>query len=232
MRPLASASDEAQNLTMRPRLGKRLVVALVAGCALVVFGTAGASAARPQPTSGRPTSSRPSAAADPQATLTVTVTGTGTGWVTSSPAGISCGTVCSAQFPLNTSVQLKAQSATGSMFAAPWTTVSGSDCNSETHGGVGNNYCETLLEGDTAVQAAFNLDPKSCWVPGVTSHTLAWAKTRIKQAHCAVGTVTHAFSSVRKKGRVISQNPHAHWRNVAGSKVNLVVSKGTRKPTR
>lgn len=190
-------------------------MALVTACALVVFGTAGASAA-----------------AEAQATLTVSLAGTGTGWVTSSPAGISCGTVCSARFPLNTDVQLTAQSATGSTFAAPWATVSGSDCDAMTHGGVGSNVCETLLTGDTSVQATFSIEPQSCVVPGVKSETLARAKARIKEGHCSVGKVTHAFSTKRVKGRVISQNPLAHWRNAAGSKVNLVVSKGASKPTR
>ncbi|MGB2683237.1 MAG: hypothetical protein WBE39_18240, partial [Candidatus Competibacter sp.] len=41
----------------------------------------------------------------------------GSGTVTSSPAGINCGTVCSAAFPMGTKVTLKAVPATGYMFA-------------------------------------------------------------------------------------------------------------------
>jgi hypothetical protein len=82
---------------MRLGAGTRLVVGLVAGCGLVVFGAAGASAAKQQPFRGHMESSRPSAATDQQATLVVSVIGMGKGWVTSNPAGISCGTVCSAQ---------------------------------------------------------------------------------------------------------------------------------------
>jgi phospholipase C len=49
--------------------------------------------------------------------LTVQNTGTGTGSVSSEPAGITCGTTCSASFPNGTSVTLTATPATGSAFA-------------------------------------------------------------------------------------------------------------------
>jgi hypothetical protein len=205
---------------MRFGPGRRLVVSLLAACALFMPGATGASAA-----------------AEAQATLTVTLAGTGIGWVTgvsgtANQPVISCGTVCSAQFPVGTVVELRAQSATGSASAAPnpWSNVSGSDCDVETHGGVGTNVCDTLLEGNTVVQATFNIKPKPCFVPGVKSETLARAKVRIKEGHCSVGKVTHVFSTLRRKGRVISQNPLAHWRNAPGSRVDLVVSKGTPKP--
>lgn len=47
-------------------------------------------------------------------TLTVTKAGTGSGTVTSNPAGINCGSVCSAQFPRNTTVTLTATPDSGS----------------------------------------------------------------------------------------------------------------------
>ena len=47
-------------------------------------------------------------------TLTVTRTGTGTGLVTSSPAGITCGSTCSASYPSGTTVTLTAFAAEGS----------------------------------------------------------------------------------------------------------------------
>jgi uncharacterized repeat protein (TIGR02543 family) len=49
--------------------------------------------------------------------LTVTKTGTGSGTVTSSPAGISCGSDCSENYAAGTSVTLTAAAATGSTFA-------------------------------------------------------------------------------------------------------------------
>src|SRR5262249_19007693 len=49
--------------------------------------------------------------------LTVTKSGTGTGTVTSNPSGISCGTVCSANFVAGSTVALTAAAAGGSTFA-------------------------------------------------------------------------------------------------------------------
>ena len=83
---------------MRLGPGRRFVVAGVAGCALVVLGAAGTSAARLH------------SSGDAEATLTVTITGAGTGVIQSTPQGINCSTICSAQFPINTDVALKAQS--------------------------------------------------------------------------------------------------------------------------
>jgi hypothetical protein len=57
--------------------------------------------------------------------LTVTKAGTGSGTVTSSPAGISCGSTCSASFSQGTSVALSATAASGSTFAG-W---SGEGCS-------------------------------------------------------------------------------------------------------
>ncbi len=49
-------------------------------------------------------------------TLTVTKTGTGTGTVTSAPAGLSCGTTCTRDFPIDSTVTLTAAPAAGSAF--------------------------------------------------------------------------------------------------------------------
>jgi endo-1,4-beta-D-glucanase Y len=49
-------------------------------------------------------------------TLTVTRSGTGTGTVTSSPSGVSCGTMCSASYANDTLVTLTATPASGSTF--------------------------------------------------------------------------------------------------------------------
>jgi aryl-phospho-beta-D-glucosidase BglC (GH1 family) len=50
-------------------------------------------------------------------TLNVTKAGTGSGTVTSSPAGINCGSACSANYSSGTSVTLTATAASGSTFA-------------------------------------------------------------------------------------------------------------------
>ena len=54
----------------------------------------------------------------PGVALTVTRAGAGSGTVTSSPAGINCGTACSASYSNGTSVMLTAAPATGSTFAS------------------------------------------------------------------------------------------------------------------
>jgi hypothetical protein len=75
--------------------------------------------------------------------LSVTVAGTGT--VTSSPAGISCGTICAAQFSTGTTVTLTA-APTSPATAVTW---GGCDTSSATS-------CSVLLEADRVVSATFN----------------------------------------------------------------------------
>jgi hypothetical protein len=67
-----------------------------------------------------------------------------------------------------------------------------------------------------------------CTVPKVTGKTLTAAKTALARGHCRAGTVGHAFSNKTKRGRVISQSRRAGQVLGAGSKVNLVVSRGRR----
>jgi Ca2+-binding RTX toxin-like protein len=75
--------------------------------------------------------------------LSVTSSGSGSGTVTSSPAGISCGT-CSATFVDPTTVTLTPTAAQGSTFAG-WT----GDCS-------GTDPCVVLMSGDHAVTARFD----------------------------------------------------------------------------
>jgi hypothetical protein len=63
-------------------------------------------------------------------TLTVGKTGLGNGTVTSSPAGINCGTACSSDYVINTTVTLTATPALLSIFTG-WSgcdTVNGATC--------------------------------------------------------------------------------------------------------
>lgn len=77
--------------------------------------------------------------------LTVGKIGTGTGTVTSSPAGINCGTTCSANFPSGQTVTLLPLAAPGSSFAA-W-----SGCSS-----VSGIYCSVVMSAKRTPQATFN----------------------------------------------------------------------------
>src|SRR5262249_40315754 len=81
-----------------------------------------------------------------QAQLSITRNGTGGGNVTSVPAGIDCGTVCSHQFSAGTSMTLSAAASAGSTFAG-W---SGGGCS-------GTGTCSLTLNSNTTVTATFNL---------------------------------------------------------------------------
>ncbi len=78
--------------------------------------------------------------------LTVTPGGDGSGVVTSSPAGISCGSSCSASFPSSTSVTLTAASQSGSRFVG-WAGA----C-------AGTGACTVSMASARAVSATFQPD--------------------------------------------------------------------------
>ena len=80
-------------------------------------------------------------------TLTVTKAGTGSGTVTSSPAGISCGTDCSEPYSSGTVVTLTAAATAGSSFAG-WSGA----CT-------GTGACQVTMSAAQAVTATFNLNP-------------------------------------------------------------------------
>ena len=81
----------------------------------------------------------------PPHTLTVTKAGTGSGTVTSSPAGIDCGSTCAVTFPGGTMVTLTATPAAGSTFTG-WS----GDCT-------GTGTCTVTMDQDRAVTATFEL---------------------------------------------------------------------------
>jgi hypothetical protein len=80
-------------------------------------------------------------------TLTVAKAGTGTGTVTSSPAGINCGSTCSAPFTEGSTVVLKAVSGPNTA-AVKWS--SGCEPNLE-------NECKITMSAAKTVTATFNL---------------------------------------------------------------------------
>jgi uncharacterized repeat protein (TIGR03803 family) len=81
-----------------------------------------------------------------QFTLTVARNGTGSGTVTSNPAGVNCGSTCSALFNQGTSVTLTATAESGSSFAG-W---SGEGCS-------GNGTCTVSMTVARNVTAMFNV---------------------------------------------------------------------------
>lgn len=105
---------------------------LVAASAAAVLSTACGGDDGGGATAGAPPAPAPSPAPSPSPSptpapaplaLTVTKTGGGGGTVTSTPAGIDCGLMCSTTLPFGTAVVITAAAATGSSFAG-W----GGDC--------------------------------------------------------------------------------------------------------
>jgi PASTA domain-containing protein/List-Bact-rpt repeat protein len=144
-------------------------------------------------------------------TLGLTKAGSGTGTVTSSPSGISCGSTCEHVFTHGTAVTLTAAASASSRFAG-WSGA----CS-------GTGSCTLTMSAARSVTATFKV---LCVVPKLKGKKLRAAKRAIKQAHCSVGKVTRVFSAKVKQGRVIAQQAKPGKKLVAGSKVNLKVSKG------
>ncbi len=84
-----------------------------------------------------------------QYTLTVNKSGTGNGTVTSSPAGINCGSDCSESYNPGTIVTLTATQDAGSTFAG-W---SGGGCS-------GTGSCSITINNDQTITATFNQQPQ------------------------------------------------------------------------
>jgi beta-lactam-binding protein with PASTA domain len=76
---------------------------------------------------------------------------------------------------------------------------------------------------------AIVLQARTCRVPELVGRWLAKAKVLIALRHCRVGTVTRAYSRVRKAGVVVAQGKRAGRVLVAGTRVGLVVSRGRRR---
>jgi hypothetical protein len=70
---------------------------------------------------------------------------------------------------------------------------------------------------------------RNCVVPDVIGRLLARAKTRIIKTHCRVGTVRRKRSTLKKKGRVLAQNPAPGKKFHGGARVNLIVGKGPKR---
>jgi hypothetical protein len=92
----------------------------------------------------------------PTVTLTVGKGGTGSGTVTSSPAGINCGSDCSQAYALNTGVTLTVAAGTGSTFAG-WSGA----CT-------GTGTCSVTMSQARTVTATFNSIPGQTAILTVT----------------------------------------------------------------
>lgn len=96
--------------------------------------------------------------------VTVTKSGTGSGTVSSSPAGIDCGSACSAAFASGSAVTLSAAPASGSTFAG-WSGA----CS-------GAGQCSVSVSGAVDVGASFATVP--CSVPAAPTGLTATAQAK------------------------------------------------------
>jgi beta-lactam-binding protein with PASTA domain len=64
-----------------------------------------------------------------------------------------------------------------------------------------------------------------CVVPHVVGLKLSSAKSKIRKAHCGVGTITYKHSRKSKRGHVLAQSPAPGRRLKNHAKVNLTVGK-------
>jgi len=96
--------------------------------------------------------------------MNVTRNGSGTGTVTSSPAGINCGSTCTATFNAGTAVTLTASAAGGSSFTG-W---SGAGCTSA-------GSCTVTMNATTNVTATFtSTSATPAPISGATNYTALW----------------------------------------------------------
>jgi hypothetical protein len=92
------------------------------------------------------------------ALLSVSLTGSGT--VASNPAGINCGSACTASFSINTQVTLTATPAAGQTFSSWGGACSGSVAT-----------CSVQMSQARSVQAVFGQAPASAWQPAALLET-------------------------------------------------------------
>jgi len=132
-------------------------------------------------------------------TLTVTKSGTGSGTVTSSPAGISCGSDCSEAYNSGTSVTLTAAAASGSTFAS-WS----GDCS-------GTGSCVLTMNSIKSVTATFN--ETGCNLNRTGDHTVNYPCVLEGAHHLVNGNLTIT------SGGYIQMNPNSSFAFDAGKKI-------------
>jgi hypothetical protein len=82
------------------------------------------------------------------------------------------------------------------------------------------------------VSRTFSIAPTPCTVPKVVGKRLASARVTITQRHCRTAKVGYAYSRKHRRGIVLSQSRRPGRVLPTGSKIDLVVSRGRRAPSR
>jgi hypothetical protein len=105
-------------------------------------------------------------------TVTVARAGRGSGSVSSIPAGIACGSICSDSFTQGSIVTLTAHAASGSTFAR-W---SGAGCS-------GTVTCQITLNASAAITATFDSTPRPVRRSPAPIERVALAKSKVSARH-------------------------------------------------
>ena len=82
------------------------------------------------------------------------------------------------------------------------------------------------LRANLALARYLNPPPPQCVVPNVRGKTLLLARRSVTRGRCEVGRVSRKLSKRVEQGRVISQSRRPGLRLPAGSRINVVISKG------
>jgi Divergent InlB B-repeat domain len=138
-----------------------------------------------------------------QQSFPLTLSTAGAGTITSSPAGINCGTTCSTSFTTGTVVTLTAAPAAGSTF----TSWSGGGCS-------GAGSCTLTLTAATAVAATFTLQTLGVTAPVISGMSLA-----VTSSGATIGWTTNTPSDTQ-----IEYGLTASYGNLAPLNATLVTA--------
>jgi len=130
----------------------------------------------------------------PTVSLAVVKTGTGSGTVSSAPAGITCGSICSSNYTSGSSLTLNASAAAGSTFTG-WT---GGGCS-------GTGSCSVTLSAATTVTA--NFDQTTTSTPTPPPPTTSGTTTGTTQAPPPPPPVTLTVSKVGTGSGTVTSTP-------------------------
>jgi uncharacterized repeat protein (TIGR02543 family) len=169
-------------------------------------------------------------------TLTISKQGTGSGTVSSSPAGISCGTSCQANFPIGSTVTLSATPDPGSVF----TGFSG-DC-------VATVSCQLAMNQNRSVTATFapnqppharftasctgltcTLDGRGSSDPDGTIQSYSWAFGDGANATGATATHTYAHPGSYSVSLTVADNSGASTTTTTTATVITLNARGYRQ---
>jgi hypothetical protein len=143
--------------------------------------------------------------------IAVTRTGTGTGTVTSSPAGLNCGSTCTGQFAYGTNVTLTATPGAGSSFGGWFSNTPCTGASTTCTLPVNAAYNITATFNSTAQTFALGVNPTTASLPQGGNAT---ATATIARANGFAGAVTFSVAGA-PSGLTVTPNPASGTDNSA-----------------